>query len=481
MEPDTIRPLMVLKIKTSVSAEGLFGETTGSILITSSLQWIQAVEGMLVEPTKNRLLLSNAISQTNAALGASQLFDGVDLAAKRLIDFQFSNTTLSNYDKMIVVLSDGDENNSENSLNQALDSVSAISGENNTPILSVKLGQGYAADEIVMLKMAEDTNGSVRYCRNQSPTEIIEIVDELITSEEFSFNNGSYVVTLNSEELVLPNSASIFGSVILPTNSHILYRIRTSSDGINWTSWTDWRSDSLGYNFEENLDNLAGYYQYEVKLFSNELFESPKITKGLDMEYFKPKSSVVFFNPLALDLSALEYMSSILITQEGVIPETSTVTYGVTQSLSVDPNDYFLNGIEITPDRHEILFSRYNEPMFTTDYKNYFAINGSWANGSAISIYKYNDQDINGILVPALSYSINSINGSIGFSTIQDYSDKFMICIDMSSLFRFICKIKNYGSKTATIDHIGLIYNIMKRIPTSRNGTIIHKTLDKRI
>jgi hypothetical protein len=119
--------------------------------------------------------------------------------------------------------------------------------------------------------------------------------------------------------------------------------------------------------------------------------------------------------------------------------------------------------------------------MVTTNNKIYKALNGAWPDKVKISIYRINEQHINGILVNSSEYSSNNIEGIISFYNSQPENDKFVICVEVYPSFRLVCKVVNYGSKRAIIHHIGIVYNMMKRIPTDNNGTIIHTPINSRI
>jgi hypothetical protein len=119
--------------------------------------------------------------------------------------------------------------------------------------------------------------------------------------------------------------------------------------------------------------------------------------------------------------------------------------------------------------------------MTTKNYQKYTAINGGWAEGANVELYKVNTNNLIGELISSSQYSINNKTGDITFFNIQNKTDIFVICIYFDPVFRLVCNTTNYGPETATIDHIGVIYNIGKRIPILNNGTIIHTPINERI
>jgi hypothetical protein len=248
-----------------------------------------------------------------------------------------------------------------------------------------------------------------------------------------------------------------------------------------WSDWSDWSDYLSEQSYPEGRRYLSAFYQYEIKFFGNENFESPKLKSGLVWKYLNPSETTVFFNSESVEMKNSEYVSSALFTHSGDVPSSSTIQYGITQSDSSNIEDYYLHKQLIEPNKQSILLSRYNEPLTTTNYKLYRAINGRWYEGFSVEVYKYNSNNLEGTLVDSSLYTVNSYKGEVIFETMQSISDLFLICIKQDTSFKFICKITNYGKETAFIDHIDLIYNVMKRIPSDSNGTIIHKTIDNRI
>ena len=108
-------------------------------------------------------------------------------------------------------------------------------------------------------------------------------------------------------------------------------------------------------------------------------------------------------------------------------------------------------------------------------------MNGRWPESCAVSVYRINGQNPNGLLISASDYAINSSEGRITFFNAQSSTDSFIICVEFQPFVRLISKIDNSGNEGAIIHHIGLMYNIMKRIPYDSDGSIIHKTISVRL
>jgi hypothetical protein len=172
-----------------------------------------------------------------------------------------------------------------------------------------------------------------------------------------------------------------------------------------------------------------------------------------------------------------EYISSIHITSEADVPKNSTVEYLMTQSNSVTPEEYY----EIVLDQHTVLPTRFNEILLTDDFKTFRAINGRWNKNLEIEVYRLEKNNTQGVFVSPSEYSANAISGTITFLSSQDPSVIFFINVFFASSFRIATRVTNYTDESATIHHIGVMYNVSKRIPRSSNGTIIHVPISKRL
>lgn len=484
MDKNAPRSYLSLELVGQVSANDQFTEIAESTNITSNLIWMPGVEALYDEATSNLTTVTNSFSEINS-LGSSQIYDAIRLAARRASYFKASNVITEDYKHVVFLLSDGDESLSEYSLNQAIQSVSSINGINQTPVNSIRLGTGYYADEVIMLQLAQKTNGNIYHCNNVEILDLYVIIKDILTGENTNINSGIYKVVFNIDKKSIPYDATL-KNVTSPTDTEVYFRVRTSKDGATWSTWSSWQKDSNVMSPEKILNNSALYFEYEIKLVGNEYFESPSLSNGLSWNYYKPEETVIFFNPIPVDINNLEYVSSVQFTHRADLPETSTVEYGITQSSSQNIEDYKINCFTgdnrfLQSDKQEILLSRYNEPLKTNNYKTYLALNNRWPKYAAIEVYKYTDENKEGVLIDSSLYATNPEAGTITFSYRQNQKDKFMICIGVDSSFRVLCKIVNYGEKKASIDYIGLMYNVSKRIPTDTEGNIIHKTIGDRI
>jgi len=480
VRPDAIKEYMYVEIKASAKVDGYESETSKVITVRSSLQWIPGKKALFFEPTDDDIYIAQAIDQIDT-IGASPMHDGVNYAAQRIIDFQTSHTDWKSAKKVILLLTDGDENSSQRSITQAINSVNFIDGKCEVPVIPVRLGYSHASDEVLTAKYALDTCGESWYMINATDSEILQTIDDIIMGDAMTMNSGVYTNTIDLGSSNLPSSVYLRNFVI-PTGSRITYRVRTSTDGVTWLDWSEWYDSSDDIAYEINISVIGRYFQYQVKLYGNELFETPYITAGATIDYYKAQTLSVFFQPVEVDIDTDQYVASIHITHTGSIPETSIVNYGFSQFNTTDINDYYgTTSPFITPDRHTILLTRYNETFLTQDYQTYTAINGGWPDSAAVEVYRVNDTSVLGELIDPTTYAINNRDGKITFYNVRSSNDMFVLCVNFDSVFRIIMNAINYGPDSAIIDHIGIMYNVTKRIPKDSLGNIIHTPINTRI
>ena len=477
IEPGTVRKYAILKCDVTFAdlVDDLYAKGSFKVYVNSLLQWIPGTFALTYDFTDDVINISNAISQINW-LGASQLYDAVYLASNRMIQAQYENNTYQDYVKTIFIVSDGDENKSENSLNQAVKNTNFINGKMIVPLDSVQLGLTSTSDEIVLIKLADGTNGTTNKMINSSDSEIIDLIDSMITDKNNRYNHGTYADYSTFEQDSIPVSVAVNDYSVGP-NQSIDYSTRQSLDDNTWTPWTDPLSVLYTTTYEESPDNITRYLGYDIALYGDEYFNSPAIYSSPVIKYLDPETVTVSFMPIGLNVTNKEYLSSILITHEVDIPNTSSIQYGVAQVVSKDLEDYYIDGKYVDADTHQIMLTRYNEPLLTLNYKKYVALNGRWPSKCSIEVYRINSSSPNGQLVDSSLYAKNSKEGTIIFPTVQPKADKFLICVYFDSLFRIVQKTMNYGRTPAVTHYIGAIYNTMKRIPTNSNGNIIHKDI----
>jgi len=329
-----------------------------------------------------------------------------------------------------------------------------------------------------MKTYALETGGVNYFLINADATLIDGVIENILTSGSIAdFNQGKYSNTISFDDNKLPKTL-VLENFVIPSGGKILFRYRTSTDNLSWTGWSVFYDASTSISFEVNLGELIQYMQYEVFLYGDEFFTSPTVDNGITFSYYTPQDFVTFFMPIDLDIDSDAYVSSIHISNKATIPDSSTISYGITQSDSKELDDYAsLYQPVLVPERHSIVLTRYNEMCLTSNYKTYTAINGRWPKGASISVYRRNSSIPDGVLVSPSEFAANYIEGTLTFYNTQSINDEFLLNVELSSSFRIICNVVNYGPEAAIVDHIGIMYNIMKRVPRDNDGNIVHKNI----
>lgn len=480
IRPDTVRKYMNIQVKGIVISDGLVGEGKDNTIVMSNLTWIPSIQGLLPEFTTDDIYINKAIDRI-ATIGASQIHDAVKFAAQRIIDYQTENTSWISAKKVIFLLTDGDENTSENSLSQAVSEVNIINGKCGVPIIPIRLGYSYSSDDVILGRYAQETCGQNYYMINSDATTEQDIIDDIITGGAIQINDGIFTNTIDLARDNLFATVSL-ESLSIPVGARVLFRYRLSSDAKNWSDWSEWYDSSISKDFELNLEFKARYFQYQIHLYGNENFESPELYAGITSYYYKVQTFSIFFQPIGLNINTDEYLASIHITHKGTIPSTSIINYGCAQFNTVNPEDYSQSTRPlITPDRHTIMLTRYNELFLPYNLLSYTAINGGWPDQAMFEVYRVNNSYPEGVLLDPSEFAANNKTGRITFYNIQRTEDKFVLCVYFDPEFRIMCNVVNYGPESIVIDHIGVLYNVTKRIPINSQGNIIHTPINERL
>jgi len=469
------RDYMNLKCNVSVTSDGFISERRFTIAIASTQQWYPIVKHQVPTLTSDQIYLDTAIGNFGF-FGSSQVHDAVKRAAEQLVQYQTDDESFKTYKKFLILVTDGDENTSESSLSQAIRAVNFIDGEGEVQIIPIQLSQPHASDSVLLEKYAEAGGSSVFYLNDSSNQQILDVCNSISSGSSLQINT-----TILTGEIVfeVPNipATTVIAGVTVPDGAEVTYRIRTSVDGITFTDWSPFLDYTIPFDHEISLDSLQKIVQYEIKLVGNDEFETPVVSEGVEVSYYNPREFLIFFKPISVNLDDDEYISSIHITSEADIPSNSTVEYLMTQSNSLRPEEYY----EVIPDQHTILPTRFNEILTTDDFKTFSAVNGRWNSNSTIEIYRLPENNTQGVIIPASEYSSNSSDGTITFLSAQDPSTTVFMNVFFASSFRIATRVTNYAGEAAVIHHIGVMYNISKRIPRSSNGTIIHVPISKRL
>lgn len=457
----------VLKIDAFFSDFPDEADAESEIIIASATRWFPSVagSGYIRFPETDSVAIQSAIDSFYE-LGSSQLNDAVALAARRMIKF---SDYIANSKKIIILLSDMTEGQSDISYDQAIEEVISVDASDRVEIFPVKVSEVDTYSDLVAEKYAFASGGQVI-----SVTDINDIlqsaddcVESIVQSPNFDATSGTYTNTVDLGNRRIFNSLSF--NVSVPTGSGVSFRVRFSDDGVVYGRWI-----SLGTSGDFDISSLAEfgrYMQYEISFSGNpDTFESPEFT-GMEYEYYEPGSYTMFFRPIQIRDGADGYVGEIIFSHEGNIPSTSEVRYGISHSDSSDLVDFGWNHQPLMKDGFGgIILSRVNEPLVRNDSVNYAAPYGGWNRTYDVDVYRINSGHPKGILVDPSSYSVDSILGKIVFGQPQPSSDKFTVTVGLNSEFSIVVDMVNYGEDTLYLDYLGAMYRTVDRADIYSSG-----------
>jgi len=264
---------------------------------------------------------------------------------------------------------------------------------------------------------------------------------------------------------------SVLVNIDVPAGASVIFRARLGDDGVNFGTWlpevtlTSSGTVSLG-------QEVHRYVQYEVAMVGNSSFQSPNFY-GLVTAYVQAGETTIYFQSVMLDISEDDYVSEIVATDEGDLPATSEVKYGLVQEDSVREEDYYSNTFPpFAAGRRAITLTRSNELGLSTDNRTYKLVNGSWPESAAVEVCRFVPGDREGQVLAPSTYVANPADGTISLLTAQQDGTRVAATVSLSPLIRLICKIVNRSEAAATIDHIGVTYSVTRRIRRLPDGTI---------
>lgn len=467
IQQEKFRDYAVMEINARLSGLPVDVVSTEQVLIRSNKNWFPYVNNPVSDDPVNDDVYINSFLSSLGEFGGSQINDALIMMANRMIQ---TGTAYDDWYKAIVLLSDGSENMSENSHEQATDSVNSVS-VNGCPVFAVKLFDTDSFDNVIMQKYAENTDGEnfkVGQVIGDVESTSEAVANKILSSDKFGILTGSYSNVIDLGETKMHKGLR-FGINMKPGTT-LKFNVRFSDDGINYGTSTEFASKT--YSEESGTDlqwyvvdfsaisSYARYMKYEV-VFKGSIssFESPQLA-GVRYEYYEPGRYVMFLQPIEIE-EPESFVGEVLFAHEGTVPSTSSIRYGITHDYSNDYDVYFSKNQPLFQNGVSgIVLSRFNEPTTTVDYRNYVAVNDGWNEAYEVSVYRINSEKQRGVLVPIEDYVVDYKTGTITFSSIQPMSDKINLVITMKPYFRVFVEMKNYGHESIVLDNMSFIYNL---------------------
>ena len=110
------------------------------------------------------------------------------------------------------------------------------------------------------------------------------------------------------------------------------------------------------------------------------------------------------------------------------------------------------NIVQVSINRVGSRYEAYGEGTVSTDYKNYFAVNGRWPDNSKVVVLE-NNQIVRG------GYKLDRYDGKVIFDTNKSSNDIVTIFILQSTSYRLGLKVKTYSSTASTSYNFEFTHN----------------------
>jgi hypothetical protein len=464
---DENRKFVSLKWKAAINGNNGVINAEAATQVLSPFSWMPNIRGLVPSPTSDSLYIENAL-ESITTLGASPLHDAAYLSASRVIKHRIDNEDWKDCFASSILITDGDENLSDKTLDQGVSSIKRMS-ENPSAIAAVT-GQPHPSDLFILKRYAEETSGALV---NMSGAEVgTDAIARRIFSERLAqANTGVYRNVVDLSDVKLIKAATL--NVYIPTGCSVLFRTRFSDDRKDWGPWS--QNQTVPLSGEIDISSYSDgqphrYMEYETTLKGNESFESPRFL-SLEGSYIEPKKHLLLFAPISVDISSDEYVGEVLITHKVSESSNSTIQYGVLQAETAEENEYYSKAQPLVgTGTRQILLGRHNELATSNDRRTFWLTNGPWPSVAGIEVYKIIDGSEE--LVSPDLYSANPRQGTISFASLQEDDAYLSVSLKYPPLIRIACMITNYGETAISIDHIGLMYNTVQRIERDDSGII---------
>ena len=477
-------------IEVKVNAGCLIGgkRYTGStsVPVGSNQPWVPKTFLLTPEPTGDAVYLDAAIERLSLCFGPSPLHDAAKSAAARLIQWQSNDSARRHYRKAVLLLTDGWENHSESTIDDAITRIQHVDGQ--TTCSPVVFGYPSGSGDLILRQYAAATNsivtpflednfpapGSESSTSSRDEVALPAFVAALFTNALATLNSGSYN---NIIDLETPSSwKSVRLTLSAPANTSLVCRVRFSDDAENWNAWSEYQTFTTTGDLD--LGNVIyRYMQYWVAFYGNDSFGTP-ILQDVFASMVIPRSHQILFAPIATDAASDEGVCEVVVSHQVTSESHSTIRYGITAADTIEARDYYsVDQPQFTAGRRQVMLSRANEPVIlnteAASKRAYRLLNGAWPEGATLEIYDLGADPQYGSLVPATDYAANPTTGEINFIVAK--SGPFSATILWPPSFRLWCKIVNYSNwlgDAVKVHSVAVTWNLTKRLPSGFRGIL---------
>lgn len=454
-----------------------FNRTSSNLSIDcyNNEDWVPVVDFILSENNSSSPEIISEIEKlgNSTSFGMSTSYDAIVKTAQLL-----SDTELDGVKKLIYLFTDNEATTSTASVDDAIEEINNIDGNNKTPIISGNVNmsnlrtlsvRANSSDTVDLNKLSYHTGGqSVTINTADYTNDIIKVFYHEAVG---ALGYGTYEFTINLEEEVLVNYISSTFEID-SENSNATWEIETSKDGYNFTAV----QNVYNYNEDETFSDLyAQYIKFKITFitgFSTDIDEygtypsSPALT-GITIIYNKAKVKYLYLSPQTVDEASPFHVT---MTADANEINTDEIKIGIAQSDSSNWEDYssesqpFVSqsGKTVVPLRFSEDVNEFQqEPLRKIDPFTLKTEYGRFDPFDNIIIYNKDDD-----VVSSNKYSIYSREGLIhlAFALPSDYVDgDYKIGIIHSDQYKVGLKLTNKtNSQNIEIYGIGYMYSTSK-------------------
>jgi hypothetical protein len=247
-------------------------------------------------------------------------------------------------DKIIVDVSDNENNLSSYTMDDALDSLNSIDGYRNTPIFmnafivnfppSLSSRQSISDSDSFEL-LAKETGGLSHTILD--PSFVIPIANRMKTDAVGSIGSGTYIQSVDLGEIVLITDINTDFDIYQFSNAGVY--IEYSNDGYNYTLL----NRLMEPNVFEEIDLKARFIRFTAFLettYGNPTTldpTPPPVFNSISIGYSDPKRQYVYTYPVDTNYPVREMFVS---SNSNMIPECSSIKIGLSHSDSFNWEDY---------------------------------------------------------------------------------------------------------------------------------------------
>ena len=465
-----------------ITASSTVGNSNGSdsvlVLVDSAMNWTDSAFGLVPEITKDSLYINEAMTNI-ATFGGSPISDAVRLAANRIITYQGENTAWKTNRKIVLLLSDGDENSGSYAYTSAVTAVNAVNGTEKTPVVAYALGSKHPADVALMGLLAKKTGGTLYRIYFDDSNYIEKIVNDTFTNDLPS-NIGTYTNSIDLSKRKLQTGLAI--QIVLPTGTSAGLKVRFGDSLYDMGEW----SEEITVTGTSTIDLTAlfgnkinRYLEYRLTLYGSAEFASPQFSY-VTSHFIEPRTNYIIFAPIYTDLSDEEFVSQVIISHNLEDGDLTEVNYAALHAETPDLEHAFTNAEDgsFEDDRQRIVLSRHNEPLLSDNFLTYKLAYGSWPDSLDISIYRTDGKGQSGELVDPASYIANPTEGTITFTSSREKTATYVATVHFDPVLKIVCKVENFGEDGVKIHNVGVMYNKSARYKSNDAG-IIRRSLDR--